>query len=79
LHSIIETRGYRGTYVHPKAKANARFAVLGSVLYWFFYVKKVDPLQTHADRMGTYRMLMHTYAWMCIAGGRHSDPVLRSR
>src|SRR5262249_30897094 len=23
--SIIETKGYRGTYVHPKAKANAKF------------------------------------------------------
>jgi GntR family transcriptional regulator len=23
--SIIETKGYRGTYVHPKAKANCRF------------------------------------------------------
>jgi len=23
--SIIETKGYRGTYVHPKAKANCKF------------------------------------------------------
>src|SRR5262245_7069438 len=23
--SIIETRGYRGTYIHPKAKANCKF------------------------------------------------------
>jgi len=23
--SIIETKGFRGTYVHPKAKANCRF------------------------------------------------------
>ena len=23
--SIIETKGYRGTYVHPKAKSNAKF------------------------------------------------------
>jgi GntR family transcriptional regulator len=26
--SIIETKGYRGTYVHAKAKANARFNLL---------------------------------------------------
>jgi GntR family transcriptional regulator len=25
--SIIETKGYRGTYVHPKAKANCKFNV----------------------------------------------------
>src|ERR1700743_2642023 len=23
--SVIETKGYRGTYVHPKAKANCKF------------------------------------------------------
>ena len=23
--SIIETKGYRGTYVHPRAKANCQF------------------------------------------------------
>src|ERR671910_1512836 len=23
--SIIETKGYRGTYIHPKAKANCKF------------------------------------------------------
>jgi GntR family transcriptional regulator len=23
--SVIETKGYRGTYIHPKAKANCRF------------------------------------------------------
>ena len=23
--SIIETKGYRGTYVHPRAKANCKF------------------------------------------------------
>ena len=23
--SIIETKGYRGTYVHPKAKSNCKF------------------------------------------------------
>ena len=30
--SIIETKGYRGTYVHPKAKANCKFDLQGWTL-----------------------------------------------
>jgi len=42
------------------------FVLLACVMYWFLYVKKADPLQTHADRMGMLRMLMNSFAWACI-------------
>lgn len=57
--------GYAGPFVNI-AIVTLMFAVLGGVMYWFLYVRKMDPLQTHADRMGMLRMLMNTYAWMCI-------------
>jgi len=57
--------GYAGPFVNI-AIVTLMFMVLGGVMYWFLYVRKTDPLQTHADRMGMLRMLMNTYAWICI-------------
>lgn len=57
--------GYAGPFVNI-AIVTLMFGVLGCVMYWFLYVRKIDPLQTHADRMGMLRMLMNTYAWMGI-------------
>lgn len=57
--------GYAGPFVNI-AIVTLMFVVLGGVMYWFLYVRKLDPLQSHADRMGMLRMLMNTYAWMAI-------------
>jgi hypothetical protein len=57
--------GYAGPFVNI-AMVTLVF-VLGAVaMYWFLYVRKTDPLQTHADRMGMFRIIVNTYAWMCI-------------
>lgn len=39
---------------------------LGAVLYWLLYVRKTDPLQTHADRMRMIGVVVNRYAWTCI-------------
>lgn len=57
--------GYAGPYVNIGI-ITLMYVLFGVVIYWFLYVKKVDPLQTHADRMGMFRTIVNTYAWMCI-------------
>lgn len=42
------------------------YLVLGFFGYRLLYGKKLDPLQTHADRMRHIRVLANTIAWMCI-------------
>jgi len=42
------------------------YVLLGAVLYWLLYVRKIDPLQTHADRMRMIGVVVNCYAWMCI-------------
>ena len=57
--------GYAGPLVNIGI-VTLMFATFAGVMYWFLYARKPDPLQTHEDRMRMLRMLMNTYAWMCI-------------
>jgi hypothetical protein len=57
--------GYAGPVVNI-AIVTLLFVAAGIAMYWLLYVRKTDPLQTHADRMRMFRMLVNTYAWMCI-------------
>jgi hypothetical protein len=41
--------------------------VLGAVvMYWMIYVKKKDPMQSHADRMRVIGATVNCYAWVCV-------------
>ena len=42
------------------------YILLGAVVMYLLYGKKIDPLQTHADRMRMIRYVVNFYAWMCI-------------
>lgn len=57
--------GFAGPFVNI-AMVTVIFVVGAFGTYWMLYVRKSDPLQTHADRMGMFRVVVNTYAWMCI-------------
>jgi hypothetical protein len=57
--------GYAGPVVNI-GMVTLLLVLLAGVMYWFLYFKKADPLQTHAERMGMFRMLMNCFAWVCI-------------
>jgi hypothetical protein len=57
--------GYAGPFVNI-SMVSLLFVLGAFATYWLLYVRKPDPLQTHADRMVMFRMLVNTYAWMCI-------------
>jgi hypothetical protein len=57
--------GYAGPFVNI-ALVSLVFVLGAFAMYWMLYVRKPDPLQTHADRMGMFRMVVNTYAWMCV-------------
>jgi hypothetical protein len=57
--------GYAGPFVNI-AIVTLVIVVGAGVLYWFLYRRKVDPLQTHADRMGMFRIVVNSYAWGCV-------------
>ena len=42
------------------------YILLGSVVMYLLYGRKIDPLQTHADRMRMIRGVANFYAWICI-------------
>ena len=42
------------------------YILLGAVVMYLLYGKKIDPLQTHADRMRMIRGVVNFYAWVCI-------------
>jgi hypothetical protein len=42
------------------------YLFMGAVLMFLLFGKKIDPLQTHADRMRMIRGVANFYAWMCI-------------
>jgi hypothetical protein len=42
------------------------YIILGAVVMYLLYGKKIDPLQTHADRMRMIRFVVNFYAWICI-------------
>jgi hypothetical protein len=57
--------GYAGPFVNI-AIVTLAFVLAWFAMYWLLYVRKADPLQTHADRMGMFRVVVNGYAWMCI-------------
>jgi hypothetical protein len=57
--------GYAGPFVNITI-VTLVFVVGGFAMYWLLYGREADPLQTHADRMGMFRVIANTYAWMCI-------------
>jgi MFS family permease len=57
--------GYAGPFVNITIVTMV-FVLGGFAMYWFVYGRKPDPLQTHADRMGMFRVVVNTYAWVCI-------------
>ena len=42
------------------------YIFMGTVMYRQIYGKKSDPLQTHAERMHTVRVVVNTIVWCCI-------------
>jgi hypothetical protein len=42
------------------------YIILGAVVMYLLYGKKMDPLQTHADRMRMIRFVVNFFAWICI-------------
>ncbi len=42
------------------------YILLGAFVMYLLYGRKIDPLQTHADRMRMIRGVANFYAWMCI-------------
>ena len=42
------------------------YILLGAVVMYLLYGKKIDPLQTHADRMRMISFVVNFYAWICI-------------
>jgi len=42
------------------------YILLGAAVMYLLYGRKIDPLQTHADRMRMIRGVVNYYAWMCI-------------
>jgi hypothetical protein len=42
------------------------YIILGAIVMYLIYGKKIDPLQTHADRMRMISFVVNCYAWMCI-------------
>ena len=42
------------------------YVLLGGFVMYFVHGRKIDPLQTHADRMGMIRGVANYYAWMLI-------------
>ena len=42
------------------------YIFLGVVAYRQIYGKRTDPLQTHAERMHTIRVMVNTITWCCI-------------
>ena len=57
--------GYAGPFVNIGVVM--LMYVLGALtIYWLLYVRKIDPLQTHADRMRMISGVANCYAWMCI-------------
>ncbi len=42
------------------------YILLGAFVMYLLYGRKIDPLQTHADRMRMISGVANFYAWMCI-------------
>ena len=70
-HSCFMSLGIRsrGLAVPSPTSASSRWGTycLGAfVVYRQLYGRKTDPLQTHADRMRTIRVVVNCIAWVCI-------------
>jgi hypothetical protein len=57
--------GYAGPFVNIGI-VTLMYVLLGAVVYWLLYGRKVDPLQTHVDRMRMISGVANCYAWMCV-------------
>lgn len=44
----------------------AGYAFFGFVVYWQIYGTKIDPLQTHAERLRTIGYTVNGIAWTCV-------------
>jgi hypothetical protein len=57
--------GFAGPFVNI-GLVTLTYIPLGAVVMFLLYGRKIDPLQTHANRMRMIRGVANFYAWMCI-------------
>lgn len=42
------------------------YVVLGAIVMYLLYGRRIEPLQTHVDRMHMISWVVNCYAWICI-------------
>jgi hypothetical protein len=57
--------GYAGPFVNIGI-VTLMYALGALAIYWLLYGRKIDPLQTHADRMRMISGVANCYVWMCV-------------